>query len=165
MQKQQPAIAANLSEETSRSQQKKQYGQVRLSAMNMLCRREQSRKELQNKLGTRFDQQLVNQVLDELQQQGLQSDERFVESFVAARVQRGQGPLKISYDLQNKGICSEVISMQLQAYATAWLELAKRVLQRKFGEQPPADHTERQKQQRFIAGRGFPDDICYRVFD
>ena len=158
-------IAETLSEEITNNQQKQEYNKARLSAMNMLSRREQSRKELQNKLSTRFDQPLVDQVLDELQQQDLQSDARFVESFVAARVQRGQGPLKISYELKNKGISSDVISIQLEAYASEWLELAKEVLQRKFGEEPPVGHKDKQKRQRFIASRGFPNEICYRVFD
>jgi len=155
----------SISEEISGNQQRKERNKIRLSAMNMLSRCEQSRKELENKLNARFDQKVVNQVLDELQQQGLQSDDRFVEAFVVMKVQRGQGPLKISYELKNKGISSEVISTQLDAYASEWLELAKKILHRKFGEEPPADHKERQRRQRFIASRGFPNDICYRVFN
>lgn len=143
----------------------RQRGQIRLSAMNMLGRREQSRKELERKLASRFDKTLVSQVLDELQQQGLQSDARFVESFVSARVQKGQGPLKISHELKNKGVSLELISEQLDMYRADWLDLAKDVLQRKFGEVPPENHKERQKRQRFVAGRGFPNDICYRLFN
>jgi len=158
-------FAESLSEEIVDNQRKKEFNRTRLSAMNMLSRREQSRKELENKLGARFDQEVVAQVLDELQQQGLQSDDRFVESFVVSRVQRGQGPLKIRYELKNKGINPEAIATKLEVYADEWLELARDLLHRKFGEEPPADHKDRQKRQRFIASRGFPNDICYRVFD
>lgn len=154
-----------LSEELSVNKVKQQHGRARLSAMNMLSRREQSRRELANKLNVRFDQDIVDRVLDELQREGLQSDDRFVESFVSARVQRGQGPLKISYELKQKGICSDVIAAQLDVYTGEWLQLARDALYRKFGAHPPADHKEKQKRQRFVAGRGFPNDICYRLFD
>jgi len=143
----------------------KDYQRARLSAMNMLARREQSRKELENKLGTRFEADVINRVLDDLKSEGLQSDQRFLESFVSSRINRGQGPLKISYELRNKGIAMEAIADQLEPYAENWLEIAKDVLERKFGEEPPADYKERQKRQRFIASRGFPNDVCYKLFD
>ncbi len=143
----------------------KDYQRARLSAMNMLARREQSRKELENKLGTRFEADVINRVLDDLKSEGLQSDQRFLESFVSSRINRGQGPLKISYELRNKGIAMEAIADQLEPYAENWLEIAKYVLERKFGEEPPADYKERQKRQRFIASRGFPNDVCYKLFD
>ncbi len=145
--------------------QEKDYQRARLSAMNMLARREQSRKELENKLGTRFEADVINRVLDDLKSEGLQSDQRFLESFVSSRINRGQGPLKISYELRNKGIAVEAIADQLEPYAENWLEIAKDVLERKFGEEPPADYKERQKRQRFIASRGFPNDVCYKLFD
>jgi len=59
----------------------------------------------------------------------------------------------------------EAIADQLEPYAENWLEIAKDVLERKFGEEPPADYKERQKRQRFIASRGFPNDVCYKLFD
>lgn len=144
---------------------KKDYNRARLSAMNMLARREQSRQELANKLQVRHDSDIVSQVLDDLAFEGLQSDERFLEIFVRSRINRGQGPLKITHELRNKGIDSEAIASQLEAYAESWYELAKETLERKFGVEPPADFKERQKRQRFIASRGFPNDICYKLFD
>lgn len=143
----------------------KDYQRARLSAMNMLARREQSRKELETKLGARFESDVVVQVLDDLANEGLQSDQRYLESFVSSRINRGQGPLKISYELRNKGIGAEAIAGQLEPHAENWLGIAKDVLERKFGELPPADYKERQKRQRFIASRGFPNDICYKLFD
>lgn len=144
---------------------RKAYNQARLSAMNMLAQREQSSQELGNKLGSRFDQSIVREVLEDLSVEGLQSDERFVESFISSKISRGQGPLKISYELRNKGVSQETIAAQLDSYRDEWLEIAKGVLQRKFGEAPPQDHKEKQKRQRFIASRGFPNEICYKLFD
>lgn len=141
-----------------------EQGKARFSAMNMLARREHSRTELENKLGVRFESDLVAQVLDELVKDGLQSDQRFIESFVSAKVNNGQGPLKISYELRNKGVSSEAVADELQKFDSDWFELARDCLHRKFGEQPPVDHKERQKRQRFIASRGFPNDICYKLF-
>lgn len=142
----------------------KEHNRARMSAMNMLARREQSQKELENKLSVRFDPGVVRDVIKELQNEGLQSDERFVESFVASKVRNGQGPIKISYELRNKGVNSDLVAGQLEIYGEDWLELAKEILHRKFGEEPPVDHKERQKRQRFVASRGFPNDICYKLF-
>lgn len=137
---------------------------IRLSAMNMLARREQSRAELESKLGARFDKEIISQVLDTLIREGLQSDDRFVEAFVSSRVRRGQGPVKIAYDLRNKGIQSDAISEELEKYSSEWFELARELMSRKFGDMPPEDFKEKQKRQRFVAGRGFTNDICYRLF-
>ena len=91
----------------------------------MLARREHSRKELLTKLSQRFEQNdLVTEILDEILQEGLQSDQRFTESFVRLRVQRGQGPVKIRYDLGQKGVESGLIDDAMACFDNEWMSLA-----------------------------------------
>ena len=147
--------------------QRTEHNRVRLSAMNMLARREHSRKELQNKLCSRFDSDTVVAVLDELIADGLQSDQRFLERFVSSKVNSGQGPKKIAYDLRSKGIAAEMVAEQLQGYDDDWLEMARELVRRKYGDIGDLleqDYKQRQKIQRFIASRGFSNDICYKLF-
>lgn len=79
---------------------------IRLRAMGLLARREHSHLELHRKLADRFPEHvdLLDQVLVGLQQDNLQSDERFAEAFVSSRVRKGQGPHRISMELQQRGL-------------------------------------------------------------
>ena len=141
-----------------------ELGKIRFAAMNMLARREHSRKELFSKLSTRFDQSEIEEVLNQLVEENLQSDQRFLESFVSSRVTKGQGPMKISYDLKNKGVSSDLIDDEIDKYASEWMSIAREELVRKYGATEPEDYKEKQKRQRFLAGRGFSNDVCYRLF-
>lgn len=145
---------------------KKAKARVRLAAFNMLARREHSKKELSDKLERRFENAgLVQEVLKALQEEGLQSDERFAESFVHSRVQRNQGPVKISYELRGKGVSDELVSSAMDAYQDDWMALAKELVEKKYGCSHPENLKEKQRRMRFVMQRGFPSEICYKLFD
>ena len=64
--------------------------------MDFLSRREHSKKELFNKLFKRVnDLEFLNQEIDRLANEGLQSDERFSEAYIRSKTQAGYGPIKI----------------------------------------------------------------------
>lgn len=130
--------------------------QLRQSAYGLLSRREYSRLELQRKLaGADVDSAVLEQLLDQLQQQGLQSDARFCESFIRSRIGRGQGEVRIVQELRQRGIDEELGRDQLEACEQDWFELARAVRQRRFGVEPPQDQKQRAKQLRFLLYRGF----------
>ena len=58
---------------------------IRRSAMNLLARREHGFNELVLKLSQRFPKDRAVEQVDRLQKEGLQSDDRFVESFLNSR--------------------------------------------------------------------------------
>ncbi|OQX44617.1 MAG: hypothetical protein B0D85_06675, partial [Candidatus Sedimenticola endophacoides] len=69
--------------------------------MRLLAAREHTRAELRGKLASRCaEPQLLEQVIDELRERGLQSDGRFAEQYVSSRMRRGFGPLRIRRELQ-----------------------------------------------------------------
>ena len=139
---------------------------VRRSAFNLLARREHSLSELKKKLGQKYsDSTLIDSVLQDLIAEGLQSDERFVESFVNAQVQRQRGPMKIAYDLRQKQVNDELIQSALCNFSDQWVEIATALVEKKYGFEPPEDLKEKQRRMRFVMQRGFPADICYRLFD
>jgi len=141
-------------------------------ALRLLAHREHSRQELFQKLQQKAcitsDDSVFHAVLDRLQCEGYQSDQRFVESFIRSRVSRGQGQRKIHYDLQRCGIDSTfsqaVLQQVEQTLAIDWLALAEQQRAKRFGENLPKTFKERQKQARFLLGRGFEYEIIQAVF-
>src|SRR5690554_702253 len=107
-------------------------GEVRLAAMNLLARREHARDELRTKLLKRFGSEgervkTVDQALARLEEQGLQSDERFTEAFVTARERQGKGPLRIAQELRQKGVSDSLVSLYLDEGDERWWDLANEV--------------------------------------
>ena len=129
---------------------------IRMAAMNLLAMREQSASELQQKLIQKFARDdVVAEVIARLQQEGLQSDERFADAFTRMRQRQGKGPLLIAAELKAKGISSSLISASLDIFTDEWLELARQLRTKKFGQQQPTDMKEKARQSRFLAARGF----------
>ena len=138
---------------------------LRHAAMNLLAQREYSRKELFRKLGhLSQDSELIDEVLNWLERDRLLSDDRFVEGFVRSRIQKGHGPMRISQDLRQKGVASEVISLALEAAEVDWYELAENTRKKKFGEVSPSDAKEKARQIRFLQYRGFPAGVVMALF-
>jgi regulatory protein len=123
----------------------------------LLARREHSRAELEAKLLRRgYREAEVASALDALQDEGLLSHARYAEAFVRARVERGQGPLRIAFELRQRGVESELVEEALAAYADEWVPRAEKQVRRRFGAAPPEDFAERARRMRFLERRGFP---------
>jgi regulatory protein len=133
-------------------------------AVGLLAQREHSVRELTAKLASRgVAADTARLVVDDLRGRGLQSDERFAEAFVHARVGRGQGPVRIRRELAERGIHDDVADQLLTQPAEYWLERAQAVRARKFGAALPAERRDWNRQARFLAQRGFPADLIYRM--
>ena len=99
----------------------------------------------------------------ELVDEGLVSDERFVEALLHVRRGRGYGPLYIRRELEEKGIGHGLIDRWLDPHSAGWLDDLRRVKQKKYGGQPPASLAERAKQTRFLQSRGFTHEQIRKV--
>ena len=128
----------------------------------MLGCREHSRAELQRKLGKYEEEpgQLVR-VLDELHAKGFLSEQRVVDSVLHRRAQR-LGAGRIRQELQAKGIDGELVAQALHQLRGTEVARAREVWKRKF-DAPPQDASERGRQSRFLAARGFGGDVIQRV--
>ncbi len=138
---------------------------VRRAAMDLLARREHSRQELQRKLARRFavDAEVIFSVINQLTQEGLQSDQRLAEAFLRYRSNRGQGPLKIKAEMREKCIESALIEQIFDEANIDWFDLALRVLEKRYGEGSAVDASERAKRTRFLQQRGFSFDQIQTV--
>ncbi|MEA3413865.1 MAG: regulatory protein RecX [Pseudomonadota bacterium] len=133
-------------------------------ALALLARREHSRRELEQKLGgAGFDGKELNAALDRLETEDLLNDARYAESFVRSRRERGYGPLKIAYDLRRRGVSDHIVNNELSNLPEEWLEVARTQYQKRWATRENPDFREKARRARYLAGRGFPEEIVRRV--
>lgn len=138
---------------------------IRRAAIELLSRREHSKRELRQKLQRKFDCSIdvVNRELIRLADENYQSDERFAEAFVVSRMRKGIGPQRLSLELKERGISPELVEAFVSRDSQEWLAIAVDVREKRFGSDLPSG-KERTKQARFLQYRGFPSDIIRRLW-
>ena len=116
-------------------------------------------------LGKGCAEALADEVVRQLEAERLLSDDRFMESLIRARRERGYGPLRIQKELQEKGVAPEAIGQWLDVTGREWLEDIRRVQRKKFGARLPRNFAERARQARFLQYRGFTYDQIQQVLN
>ncbi|MEH6588689.1 MAG: regulatory protein RecX [Halioglobus sp.] len=138
---------------------------IRFSAMNLLARREHSQVELRQKLNRRFaSEELVRHEVERLNQENLQSDERFAESFARQRTGRGYGWSRVQQEMRTRGLSDSQINKAIEIADVDWFALAETVYRKKFGFQKPLDLKDKAKRVRFMQYRGFSVEYYQRLF-
>ncbi len=133
--------------------------------MDLLARREHTEREIRHKLRSReFDEAQIEAAIEGLKLDGLLSDERFCEAYVNQRFNAGYGPLKIAYELQQKGVDAAQVDACLAPLADDWRQSMLQQRLRKFGPELPDDYRERMRQARFLQNRGFSPESVMRLF-
>ena len=134
---------------------------LRRRAMDLLARREHSRRELRDKLLARLEETgALDEVLDRLEQDGLLSDQRFAEAFVRSRINRGQGPVRLRQELMQRGVSETLIHQAIESEGADWFALAQEVALRRFGPDTASDRRELARRLRFLQYRGFTTEQC-----
>lgn len=104
----------------------------------------------------------IEAVLDGLAAAGLLNEARMAQSLAAAKAPRF-GERRLRQVMQQRGVAAELIEQAATASRATELDRARALWQRRFGDTPPADASERARQMRFLAGRGFSGDVIRRV--
>jgi regulatory protein len=134
-------------------------------ALRLLSAREQSRVELERKLGSHEEEpgQLAA-VLDELEAKDFISPTRVIESVINRR-QANMGASRIKGELQRKGLDVGMVAEAMDGLKATELERAREVWRKKFDSKTDAGTSpaDRAKQMRFLAARGFGADAIRRV--
>ena len=124
-------------------------------SLDLLSRREHSRKELYIKLTKRFDcKDEINLTLDQLEENNLLCDSRFTEEYVHSRRRKGFGPVKISMELEKKGVKDSLISSEIDKF-NDWDKLAELSFKKRFPDGASKNFKELQKQKNFLTNKGF----------
>jgi regulatory protein len=116
-------------------------------------------------LSKSFDAESVEQALDQLALQGLQSDARYTEAYTHSRIKRGYGPLRIRAELKERGVSGVLIAEYLSDDPDLWREQLQATHDRKYGSAATSDRKEQAKRARFLTHRGFSSEmICQILF-
>ena len=135
---------------------------VKAKAVSLLAHREYSRQELSDKLKAEdASPEEVEQALAQLAAKGLVDDTRVVETLVNRRAGK-LGASRLRQELQAKGVSAELVAETMADLKGTELARAQAVWQKKFGLLA-ASASDRNKQARFLAGRGFGNDVIYRL--
>jgi regulatory protein len=141
-------------------------GDLREAALRLLARREHAFVELERKLKRKgWEAAPVSDVLQALADEGLQSDQRFAESFARSRAEKSYGPLRIRSELAERGIDRRLVENTLQELEVDWLAQAAKWYGRRFGERRPEDMKERSRRAQALARRGFDSSVIREITD
>lgn len=108
-----------------------------------------------------FSVTVIESVLDDLADRGLQSDRRYAECYVRSRIGKGYGYLRLVEELKQRGIGQDEIP---DLSEIDWNQSITRVYTRKYGNLPPLTPAERASRERFLRMRGFSSDEIRRLF-
>ncbi|WP_300730085.1 recombination regulator RecX [Pseudomonas sp.] len=137
---------------------------VRRTAMDLLARREHGRVELARKLRQRGAcPEMIDTALDRLTEEGLLSESRYLESYIAYRAGSGYGPLRIREELNQRGLPRGDVEQALRECGFNWQERLEETWRRKYSGQLPHDVKERARQGRFLAHRGYSLEMIGRL--
>lgn len=126
--------------------------------------REHSACEMKQKLAAKgFGADEVGSALEDLIASRLLSDERFAESLVRSRVNKGVGPVRLRQELREHNIPPEMSEPFVQAQD--WRALAVNVYKKRFGKARCSNYQEQAKQMRFLQYRGFEMDQIRAVIN
>ena len=111
------------------------YTLIRNKVLSFLARREHSAEELRRKLKQSSSisktvdfSDLLERCLQEMQEKGFQSDDRFARQYVESKlVNKYHGPLKILAELFNRGIPREQVNLVLNELGDQELWLKKSI--------------------------------------
>lgn len=109
----------------------------------------------QKLIAKKYPYQDILTIVTRLVEAGLISDVRFTENYIRWRRGKGFGPLRITVELQARGVHAQVIAEQLQITDNAWFTEARNVWLKHFKGKVAHDLKSRAQQIRFLQYRGF----------
>lgn len=135
---------------------------LKARAVGYLSRREYARDELARKLRPYAeDPAEIEAVLDALQREGWQSNERFAASLVHRRAPL-RGTARIVQELRQHGVDDAVVAEAGARLKATEHERALAVWAKRYSAKP-ADRNDYARQARFLASRGFSQEVIHRV--
>jgi regulatory protein len=138
---------------------------IKDSIFRLLANRDHSRQEIIQKLRKKqHAPEAIEAALTTFADSGLLNEHRYAENFIRWRRNRGYGPVRISMELNARGIPHEMIAELLHIADNAWFSEANTAWQKRFGGKHPTTLNERAKQMRFLQYRGFTREHIDQLF-
>jgi len=138
--------------------------EIRDIAVRYLGRREYGIEELRRKLIQRgADSDITENVVGDLADENLVSDQRFTEMYVRTRMRSLFGPMKIRGELRSRGISDSLIAQAMPDQPDTWFESASQWASKRCrGE---LDYAGRVKIYRSLMNRGFTHEQASIALD
>ena len=131
-------------------------------ALKYLSVREHSRVELTRKLAPYAESpEQLSQMLDELEQKGWLSAQRFADSMLHRKAAR-YGAARLKAELAQHQLPADIASAATQTLRDTEFERAHALWARRFGT-PPEAVEDKARHMRFLLSRGFASDVVRRV--
>jgi regulatory protein len=131
-------------------------------AMELLVRREHSRRDLKRKLGLRgAAPEEAEAAVEKLASLGYQDDDRFAASFARDRAASGYGPVRIRQELAGHGLSQEQVGLALGTCDTDWSASARSLVDKRYRPEQLADPARRRKAVDFLLRRGFDQNSAW----
>lgn len=126
-------------------------------ATRLLAMREYSEKSIKQKIRDKgFAEVETDAAVDYLLTNNWLSDERYCEAFVRSKARKGQGLVRIQYELANQGISPELLEKVLEDCEFDWQSECHLVARKKTASASLQNNIyDRQKLERFLRYRGF----------
>ena len=145
---------------------KKNIALLKKRALYYLGKREYSRLELQKKINAfakelDLDGQNIKNLLNDLEGNNWLSDQRFAEQLIFSKKNK-YGVEKIRYELKMRGVDDTIINSELVKIKSEDYSLAKKIWSKKFDDTPHSQE-ERNKQIRFLQGRGINIELIHKI--
>ena len=151
-----------LQKNSSQPQKTLTGARLRAYAFALLAKREYSKQELTDKLNLyALAPEEVGNLIEELEQQHYQSDERVAHLVLSSQIRQGKGPRRIFQALQKKSVDQEYIENEL--HDIDWIEQAYQLKVKKFGEEVSKDQKNIAKQVRYLQYRGYDMDVIFKA--
>jgi regulatory protein len=132
--------------------------------LRLLAMREHSQRELLDKLALRgYSRSDVEPIIAEFAEQGWQDNQRFAECYARQRMIKGYGPVRIRYELQQRGIAELDLEQLAEDNIGGWLNSLLQIYENKFDQQPKLSRAEWLKRSRFLQQRGFSHDMIKQM--
>ena len=157
-------VGASLSRESVEELGSRSQGSACLAAAySYLAMRPRSTAEVRERLGKRFDPQVVERTIVRLVERKFLNDEEFASTWADQRARvKGRSSRAISAELRMKGLDRETIDRALETADDE--SVALRVGQRRMRRLDGVDGKQRRyRLMRHLAGRGFSYEIVKRV--
>lgn len=136
------------------------------TGIDLLSRREHSKKELLHKLQLRgHDADDISEVIEFLEVNQYLCEQRFTEFVFRSRINKGYGEKYIEQELMQKGIDSSLVNQVAAEMSIDWQEIAAQVYNKKFGTAPIKDDKNKAKRIRFMQYRGFSSDEIFALIN
>jgi len=134
------------------------------AAVTYLSYREHAAKELIHKLQSKgFARDDILPIITYLQQNNYQSDQRYAESIIRNRVNKGYGQRYIEQALKQQGVSSEIINVELKNQQIDWYLQAELAYNKRFAYTTIKDDKDKAKRIRFMQNRGFSSEQIFTL--